>query len=377
MTKIEIRLIIRINKVDKYEVFTLVGVRKRGEDIRRFILENIEDHSADIATFTAERFSVSRQAVNKHLQKLVNEEVLIAKGTTRDRRYSLRPLVKREFIYGLDGTLKEDVVWRKDVSPLFAELPENVRHVWQYGFTEMLNNAIEHSSGTTVFVRVEKTAMASLVRVTDDGEGIFKKLQRELNLEDEHHAILELAKGKLTTDPAHHTGEDIFFSSRMFDRFTILSGKTFFSHSGTYGVDLVEEVSQGPQGTLVSMRLRNNTVTTTKEVFDSFASGDEDYGFTKTVVPVRLAQYEQEKLISRSQAKRVLARVEKFKTVVFDFEGVDTIGQAFADEIFRVFPQEHPNITILHINANSEVEQMIKRAMNLWAWAKAARDEIK
>jgi hypothetical protein len=345
---------------------TLVGLRKRGEDIRRFILENVKDHPADIAMLTAENFGISRQAVNKHLQQLVSQNDLVAEGTTRNRRYSLRPLVEKEFRYPLDGTLKEDVVWRKDISPLFAELPENVRHILQYGLTEMVNNAIDHSSGTTVTVRIEKTTVTCRIYVLDDGEGIFEKIQRELNLEDERHAVLELAKGKLTTDPAHHTGEGIFFSSRMFDGFMILSGRTVFFHPWRNGSDLVQEIPlEIPQlwrGTQVVMGLSNNAQRTAKEVFDSFASGDEDYGFTKTVIPVRLAQYEQERLISRSQAKRLLARVDKFRTVIFDFEGVDAIGQAFADEIFRVFRSEHPDITILDMNANPEIERMIKRA---------------
>jgi hypothetical protein len=49
-------------------------------------------------------------------------------------------------------------------------------------------------------------------------------------------------------------------------------------------------------------------------------------------------------LISRSQAKRVLARVELFRTVLFDFSRVSSIGQAFADEMFRVFAHTHPGI---------------------------------
>lgn len=355
-----------------------MGLRKRGEDIRRFILENVSKHPADIVTLTAGNFGISRQAVNKHLQHLVSQNLLAAEGTTRNRRYAPRPLVEREFTYALDGNLAEDVVWRKDISPLFAELPDNVREIWQYGFTEMVNNAIDHSSGTSVTVQIEKTSVACSIYIFDDGEGIFEKIQRELNLEDERHALLELAKGKLTTDPAHHTGEGIFFSSRMFDRFKIASGKTFFDHNWNSGFDWVREIPQLPQGTGVLMELNNNTARTAKEVFDRFASGDEDYGFTKTIVPVRLAQYEQEKLISRSQAKRLLARIDRFKTVVFDFKGVDTIGQAFADEIFRVFAQEHPDIIILDINANLEIERMIKRATPSYAgWAQALDDSEK
>jgi hypothetical protein len=67
-------------------------------------------------------------------------------------------------------------------------------------------------------------------------------------------------------------------------------------------------------------------------------------------------------MISRSQAKRVLARVDKFTEVVLDFEGVNEIGQAFADEIFRVFSQAHPHINLMYFNANEIVEKMIKRS---------------
>jgi len=49
--------------------------------------------------------------------------------------------------------------------------------------------------------------------------------------------------------------------------------------------------------------------------------------------------------------------------VVLDFAGVNTIGQAFADEIFRVFQQAHPSVKLRSFNTNAEVEAMIKRAI--------------
>jgi hypothetical protein len=96
-------------------------------------------------------------------------------------------------------------------------------------------------------------------------------------------------------------------------------------------------------------------------VFDQYSSGPDDYRFNKTVVPVNLARYGNDQLISRSQAKRLLARVELFKVVIFDFKDVPTIGQAFADEIFRVFALKHPEIQLVPIHANSDVKRMIAR----------------
>jgi uncharacterized protein (DUF1330 family) len=83
---------------------------------------------------------------------------------------------------------------------------------------------------------------------------------------------------------------------------------------------------------------------------------------TKMLVPVCLEQHGDEALVARSQAKRLLARVDKFKVVIFDFADVSTIGQAFADEIFRVFRNQHPEIEMTRLNASKEVEQMIRRA---------------
>ncbi|WP_423908425.1 STAS-like domain-containing protein [Candidatus Spongiihabitans sp.] len=341
----------------------MVGIRKRGEDIRQFILNNVEHNPKDIVALTSRAYDISRQAVNKHIKRLVEKNALLERGATRNKRYILHPLVKWEHIYTLNGTLAEDAVWRGDISEFINDLPDNVIDIWHYGFTEILNNAIDHSSGTQVHIQITKTATTTEIVIYDDGEGIFKKIQRELELSDERHSVLELAKGKLTTDPDNHTGEGIFFSSRMFDDFAILSGSVCFSHKHDQVEDWILERQKFQSGTGVFMVLFNNTARTPKSVFDKFTSGD-DYGFTKTVVPVRLTQYGHDNLVSRSQAKRLLAGVEKFETVIFDFDNVETIGQAFADEIFRVFKLQQPDMELIYLNSNEQVTQMITRALS-------------
>lgn len=335
-------------------------LRARGEDVRKYILEHVEKHPGDISRATAEHFGITRQAVNKHLKRLTDEKALSETGATRGRSYKLAPLVEWERTYKLDGP-QEDVVWRTDILPILGRMPDNVVGIWQYGFTEMFNNALDHSEGREIRVQIKRTAAASEIIIDDDGVGIFRKIQKALNLLDTRHAVLELAKGKLTTDPANHTGEGIFFSSRMFDQFDILSTGVFFSHEYNKEEDWILEREKVLEGTLVWMKLHNHTARTTKKIFDQFTS-DDDYGFNKTVVPVDLARYGHEQLVSRSQAKRLLARVELFKKVILDFKGVEAIGQAFADEIFRVFARRHPAIEMTSIHANSSVKRMIDRA---------------
>ena len=339
----------------------MTKVRERGETVRRYILANVEKHPADIARMTAGRFGITRQAVNKHLQKLVGEHALKQHGITRNCSYQLAPLAHWRKTFPLAKTLAEDRVWREDVVPSLGQMPQNVLEIWHYGFTEIFNNAIDHSEGSLIAVDFRKTASTTQIAIHDNGVGIFKKIQTALGLIDERHAVLELAKGKLTTDPARHTGEGIFFASRMFDDFEILSGGIHFSHQFDKKEDWILERDRFSSGTAVWMKLNNHTARTTKKVFDQFTSG-EDYGFTKTVVPVKLTQYGDENLVSRSQAKRLLARVERFETVILDFRGVESVGQAFADEIFRVFAAQHPNVALLELNANSAVKRMINRA---------------
>jgi len=109
------------------------------------------------------------------------------------------------------------------------------------------------------------------------------------------------------------------------------------------------------------MSLTNNSVKTPQDIFDEFSTeipGD----FDKTTVPIHFANSSD--LVSRSQARRVLSGLELFKDVTLDFKDITYIGQAFADEIFRVFPNMNPNTVITAINANDDVLYMVNCALN-------------
>jgi anti-sigma regulatory factor (Ser/Thr protein kinase) len=275
--------------------------------------------------------------------------------------YRLKTLAEVERRYPREG-LQEDLVWRELIAPVVAGLPQNVRHVWHHGSTEMINNAIDHSGGAEVRVEVRRNALDTEVVVADDGEGIFAKIQRALGLHDPREAILELAKGKLTTAPERHSGEGIFFTSRAMDLFEIESHHLRFCHRRG-AEDHIHEQARDVPGTRVRMGLANASPRTLREVFEQFTDPEEKT-FDKTVVPLRLAQHEGDLLVSRSQAKRVAHRFERFKRVELDFTGVEEIGQAFADELFRVFARAHPEISIVPLHTAPPVAQMIRRVVS-------------
>jgi anti-sigma regulatory factor (Ser/Thr protein kinase) len=345
--------------------FKMTHTRTRGQEIHQFILENVEKHKHDVVAITASKFAISRPAVLKHIRTLIEKNILKVSGVTKNREYALVSLVTFQEDYQITPGVEEDVVWREDILPVIKDhLSVNAVNLWQHAFTEMFNNAIDHSGGTRIIVQIFINAINMDMAIIDNGEeGIFKKIQRIMGLHDERHAILELAKGKLTTDPTRHSGEGIFFSSRMVDRFAILSGGVYFSHNHDDDSDWVLENDKDESGTCVILKLRNNTTREARAIFDQYAPEEDNYGFTKTVVPVRLAQYGDELLVSRSQAKRLLARFDRFRTVLLDFTGVSSIGQAFADEIFRVFMAAHTEVEIIPINMSASVSSMVTHVM--------------
>lgn len=152
---------------------------------------------------------------------------------------------------------------------------------------------------------------------------------------------------------------------RVFDEFEIDSKSVRFCHHDQFEFDgiLDPEFSKNEAGTAVYMLIKRDSMRELQTVFDDYAGPDE-FQFNKTVIPVRLAQYEHEKLVSRSQAKRLLVRLERFRNVIFDFEGVLAVGQAFADEIFRVYAQNHPDIMLLPVKMEPNVLKMVNRAVS-------------
>ncbi len=333
--------------------------------VREFILRNVEKFPNSIAREAAEEFDLSRTAVNRYLRRLIEEGLLTATGKTNARRYELRNLVEIAFrLEGITVSSSEDTVWRFRILPHIRDVPQNVVNICQYGFTEILNNVIDHSVSDDAIISFRQNFRRITIHIVDSGVGIFEKIQKDFNLPDPRSALLELSKGKLTSDKARHTGEGIFFTSRMFDVFQMGSGNLLYTRSRTDGNEwLVEagDILDGGPGTVVRMKISTDADWTTKRIFAQY-EGDH-MRFRRTHVPIKLGNYPGEQLVSRSQAKRILTPFEEFSEVLLDFQGVEEIGQAFADEIFRVFRNAHPDIKIIAIRAEPDVQNTIDRAM--------------
>ena len=160
------------------------GVRKRGEEIRNFILENLTGKK-NIAALTSKQFDISMPAVYKHIDRLVSEKQI----TKQDGCFVLQSK-HYKYTYKIDKSLSEEKVWEKDIKKHFVRLPQNVWSIWVFGFLEIFNNAIDHSGGKQINVEINENSIFKSIFISDDGIGIFYNIKMQFNLIDEKDALL-------------------------------------------------------------------------------------------------------------------------------------------------------------------------------------------
>ncbi|MBI2317923.1 MAG: DUF4325 domain-containing protein [Betaproteobacteria bacterium] len=304
---------------------------------------------------------VSRQALSVHVRSLVEAGKVVRSGLGSGARYMLRrrapPPAAVARVLRIRG-LDEARVWDELAAGLNLRraLRPNVEAIAHYAFTEMLNNAIEHSEAgrCSIHFRLEPGMLSFEVR--DPGIGVFHSIASKLHLESEHAALVELLKGRTTTMREAHTGEGIFFTSRAADRFALRSHRIKIEWSRAKD-DVFVSNPRFLAGTAVSFAIQRSSRTLLEKIFGEFASEEYDFRFEKTRVLVKLLRRD---FVSRSEAKRLLANLEKFSEVVLDFRDVKSVGQGFADEAFRVFALAHPAIKLSTENAAAAVEAMIR-----------------
>lgn len=305
----------------------------------------------------AARLRISRQATHKKLRALAQEGVVVARGAGRGSRWELASN-ERTLRFSTRG-LAEDRVWAELVQsvPAVAELSDDATRIAAYAFTEMLNNAIEHSHSKTVDLRVRSKKDSVEFEIVDRGIGAFESVRTKLGLATALDAVGEISKGKTTTMPERHTGEGIFFTSKVARRFEL-------DANGVLWIVQPEraEMTVAPgtvrAGTRVRFDVARKPARTLRSVFDEYSP---DLTFSRTRTVVRLFALGTE-FVSRSEARRMLSGLDRFTVVVLDFDQVRSIGQGFADEVFRVWARAHPKISLRVENASAEVRFMIERA---------------
>lgn len=338
--------------------------REKREAIKRYMLDKIANSQSDIIEKTVNTFGITPNTVYRYLRELASDDVISKNG----RKYTLKKNI-HAYKLSIQDLPKdsEDTIYKQYVEPYVQGFDDNIIHMWYYCFTEMINNVLDHSEASKVTIYIAQDYMYTTIIIDDNGIGIFNKIKSYYHFPTIEDAIMELFKGKLTTDKAHHSGEGIFFSSRIMDVFAAVSSEKIFSH--TEFNDLVEDLKEYPAlnsseqykvGTVILMKLSNHSNKSTGEIMDQYANVDG--GFIRTIIPIKNIYPDYP--VSRSQAKRLTHRFDAFQEIQLDFNGVSEIGQGFAHEIFVVFHKQHPEVQLIPINANASIQKMIHHVTN-------------
>lgn len=325
------------------------------------IIKYIEQRGSTGSRDLSMHFGISRQALNVHLRALIDAGKLVKTGSTKNARYhiSAKAEVKERFAadFQVAGLDESRIYQRLSLSlNLSRWLKTDVESIANYAFTEMLNNVIDHSDSRRTRVRASLGAGKFSFEIKDWGKGVFASIAETYLLDSEQDAMVELVKGKTTTMPEAHSGEGIFFTSKAVDRFVLRSHRIQMEWDRAQG-DVFVSTPRYTKGTSVKVEIRRNSRLKLEDVFARYAPKEFDYQFQKTRVHVKLLNREY---ISRSEAKRLLQNLEKFRLLELDFRDVQAMGQGFADEIFRVFYNNYPDVEVHAIHASPVIQAMIQ-----------------
>lgn len=322
------------------------------------VVELVTRRGAVSTSDVARLLRVSRQAAHRRLRALAERGTLLHQGGGRAARWVLPSARTLHFEFAAAG-LAEDRVWEHLLRrvPWLRELAGEARTILAYAFTEMLNNAIEHSGSDRVRVELSHDARSIEFTIDDSGVGAFEHVRRRFGLGNAFEALAEISKGKTTTAPEEHTGEGVFFTSKAVERFEFEANGVEWIVDNVVG-DFTVRSTQREVGTRVRCVVPRMPAKALSNVFAEYSDGFE---FSRTRTVVRLFAVGSE-FVSRSHARRLLSGLERFREVVLDFDRVEAIGQGFVDEVFRVWARAHPETHLVVENAAPAVGFMIRRA---------------
>lgn len=149
------------------------------------------------------------------------------------------------------------------------------------------------------------TALHLQLLVSDDGCGVFERIQQRFEIGDPTMAMLELSKGKLTSAPDSHAGHGLFFTSRLADVFDLHANHCAFQYRGWDCHNSHPTKAVAHDGTSVYIAINLDTPRTLDQALEAHSRSGEGHGVESTCVHLQLTTGPQSGLESRAQAKRM------------------------------------------------------------------------
>ena len=329
------------------------------EQIKDFILENLTRHQKDIIKASIRKFGLSRQAILKHMHTLISEDRVVAYGKTRDRFYELIPLVNFSKTVDIKNSFFPDEILKKQILPNLNSVALNIYEICEFSIMALLSNALDHAQATKLHYKLYVSPNDVHFVLSDNGIGIFENLNNSLILEDIQVAAIEIAKGRITTDPQNHGGDELMTVIHLFDKVTIDSSGICLTYYNKKNEWTVTRSSQ-QKGTRIHLEIKSNSRRTCQEIFRQIF--DRENKLVR--IPVNLVRSDGEQVNSRIQAQSLLHNIKDLTEIEFDFKNIELIGPAFADELVRKTKEKNQLADIKWTNSTKMVDVLMSRAIN-------------
>ena len=326
--------------------------------IKKFLLDNLSFHQRDIIQTAISRFGISRQAVLRHMNALIEDKQVDAYGKTRDRFYELRPQVNFNKKFSLRNKFSPKVTTKEYCLNHLKSLPKNIRDICEFSCIALLNNIIDHSQANNLYLKLYLTYEQLHLVITDDGVGLFGHIKRELDLNTCQIAAIEVSKGYITTDPNNHSGDELNTVIHLFDKVAIDASGISLSFVNDINEWKIDHSSQ-KKGTRIHLQIDPNSKRACGKIFQKLFTDIHN----QVRIPINLVKMPGDDIIStRSEAQIMLNNIRDFEEIEFDFRNIDLVGPAFADELIRKTKLINKAARIKWINCNKTVNLLMSRA---------------
>ena len=257
-----------------------MGTAEVAEIVNHLLLTNGSFSSGELAHAAG----ISRQAVHRYLRGTPRGRTpRQQRPRTAARYFSAEQTFHR--VFQRQG-LAEDTVWN-EVRRAFPQLGEpaaaKAQRALNYAFTEMLNNAIDHSSSPDVDVSFDLTKGDGKFAIVDRGIESTRAFGPASGSRISLEALQEISKGKVTTQPEMHSGQGIFFTSKVADLFELEGNGLRWTVDNRRDDVAIADVPTMP-GTSVRFELSLTTSTDFAEISARYAQDDHQFDTSRIVV---------------------------------------------------------------------------------------------
>ena len=326
--------------------------------IKNFILDNLSSHEKNIVHAAINKFGVSRQAVNRHMINLIKENKIVAHGNTKGRHYELMPQANYSKKISMEDIKGSRKFLDDFILPHIELLPKNIYEIFEYSAGSLINNIVDHAKATSVYFKIFINHEEAHLVLTDNGVGLFENIYKGLSLSSTQMAAMEIAKGNVTTDPDRHSGDELNTIIHLFDKAIIDSANKslrYFNNNNCWEIN----PSRHQNGTRIHLQINPNSDRTCADVFHRIFKKEKK----KIRIPLNLLNMSEKKIVnSRSYAENILRNIDNYKKIEFDFNKIDLISPAFADELARKTKEKNQFADIAWMNTNKTVEMLLVRA---------------